>query len=39
VFWQYTGTGIVPGVEGGVDINVFRGSEGAWRRWLRQHEK
>ena len=39
IFWQYTGTGIVPGVEGGVDINVFRGSEGAWRRWLRGHEK
>lgn len=39
VFWQYTGTGIVPGVEGGTDINVFRGSEGAWRRWLRQHER
>ncbi|MAU51498.1 MAG: glycoside hydrolase [Roseovarius sp.] len=39
VFWQYTGTGIVPGIEGGTDINVFRGSEGAWRRWLRQHER
>jgi lysozyme len=38
-FWQYTGTGIVPGVEGGVDINVFRGSERAWRRWLRRHHK
>ncbi|MEM9844593.1 MAG: GH25 family lysozyme [Pseudomonadota bacterium] len=35
-FWQYTGTGIVPGVQGDVDINVFAGSKDAWRRWLRQ---
>ena len=34
-FWQYTGTGIVPGVEGGVDINVFAGSKPEWRRWLK----
>ena len=33
-FWQYTGTGIVPGVEGGVDINVFRGRRGQWDTWL-----
>ena len=40
VFWQYTGTGLVPGVEGGVDINAFRGSNRAsWRNWLRHHEK
>jgi lysozyme len=39
VFWQYTGTGVVPGVEGGVDLNVFRGSEGAWRRWLATHHR
>lgn len=35
-FWQYTGTGIVPGVEGDVDINVFAGSRQDWSRWLRQ---
>ncbi|PRY23818.1 lysozyme [Aliiruegeria haliotis] len=29
-FWQYTGTGVVPGVPGGVDINVFAGSAAAW---------
>ena len=34
-FSQYTGTGIVPGVQGGVDINVFAGSARQWRRWLR----
>ena len=32
-FWQYTGTGIVPGVSGPVDINVFRGSPAAWQAW------
>jgi len=39
VFWQYTGTGIVPGVEKGVDINVFRGTSAAWTRWLRRHNR
>lgn len=39
VFWQYTGTGIVPGVAGGVDINVFRGSSAEWQRWLRRHHR
>lgn len=32
-FWQYTGTGIVPGVRGNTDLNVFRGSQDAWRNW------
>lgn len=32
-FWQYTGTGIVPGVRGPVDINVFAGSVPDWKRW------
>ncbi|MEM8537895.1 MAG: GH25 family lysozyme [Pseudomonadota bacterium] len=35
-FWQYTGTGIVPGVAGDVDINVFAGSQSQWRRWLKR---
>ncbi|MBN2630253.1 MAG: glycoside hydrolase family 25 protein [Rhodobacteraceae bacterium] len=35
-FWQYTGTGLVPGVAGKADINVFAGSEAAWRDWLVQ---
>lgn len=38
-FWQYTGTGIVPGVEGGVDINVFRGSRRDWLRWLKARQR
>jgi len=34
VFWQYTGTGTVPGVEGDVDRNVFRGGHDKWKKWL-----
>ena len=34
VFWQYTGTGRVPGVKGDADINVFKGDAKAWRSWL-----
>ena len=33
-FWQYTGTGIVPGIEGNVDLNAFAGSSADWTRWL-----
>ena len=33
IFWQYTGTGVVPGVEGPVDINVFAGPPEAWIVW------
>jgi len=33
VFWQYTGTGKIPGVSGPVDINVFAGSRDAWAVW------
>ncbi len=34
-FWQYTGTGIVPGVNGPVDLNVFRAAPEIWLRWAR----
>lgn len=34
-FWQYTGTGIVPGIGGNADINVFNGDMKAWQRWLK----
>lgn len=37
LFWQYTGTGIVPGIRGDADINVFNGSERQWREWLAAH--
>jgi lysozyme len=33
-FWQYTGTGVVPGIKGDADINVFNGGAAEWRRWL-----
>ena len=33
-FWQYTGTGIVPGIRGNTDLNAFAGSRADWVRWL-----
>ncbi|MFD1795300.1 glycoside hydrolase family 25 protein [Paracoccus aurantiacus] len=33
-FWQYTGTGSVPGIRGNVDLNAFAGSVSDWRTWL-----
>lgn len=38
-FWQYTGTGKVPGVSGNVDINVFNGGPQQWRAWLAQRSQ
>ncbi|MFD1508496.1 GH25 family lysozyme [Lacimonas salitolerans] len=32
-FWQYTGTGRVPGVDTRVDINAFAGDARAWQDW------
>ncbi len=34
-FWQYTSTGLIDGIEGGVDINLFNGNRKAWKRWLK----
>jgi len=34
VFWQFTATGRVPGIDGDVDRNVFNGSADDWERWL-----
>lgn len=34
VFWQYSGTGRVPGIGGNVNLNAFRGSPAAWGDWL-----
>lgn len=33
-FWQYTSTGVVPGVKGETDINVFAGDPDNWKNWL-----
>jgi lysozyme len=34
VFWQFTSTGRVPGIDGNVDRNAFNGSADDWARWL-----
>lgn len=33
-FWQYTGTGKIPGIKGETDINVFAGTPAKWRKWV-----
>jgi lysozyme len=33
-FWQYSGTGLVPGIQGKVDVNAFSGSRRDWQNWL-----
>ncbi len=33
-FWQYTGTGKIPGIKGDTDINVFGGNPAKWRKWV-----
>lgn len=33
-FWQYSGTGVVPGVAGQADLNAFVGDAAAWEQWL-----
>jgi lysozyme len=33
-FWQYTSTGVVPGISGNTDINVFAGSAKNWNKWV-----
>jgi lysozyme len=33
-FWQYSGTGVVPGLRGPTDLNVFHGSAADWSAWL-----
>src|SRR5690606_36305963 len=38
-FWQYSGTGIVPGLRGPVDLNVFAATPDGWRNWLRQRQQ
>ena len=33
-FWQYTSTGVVPGISTDTDINVFAGSAKNWNKWV-----
>ena len=35
LFWQYTGTGVLPGIKGDADINAFNGDRAAWVTWLK----
>ncbi|SEN02240.1 lysozyme [Loktanella fryxellensis] len=34
-FWQYSGTGIVPGIARPVDLNAFAGTPQQWAEWTR----
>ena len=37
--WQYTGTGIMPGIRGNTDINAFAGTKAQWREWLQKYAR
>lgn len=37
-FWQYTGTGSIPGIKGDADINVFAGDANTWKKWLESNK-
>ncbi len=34
VFWQYSGTGVIPGIPNDGDLNVFAGGPEEWAAWL-----
>jgi len=34
LIWQYSGTGLVPGIKGKVDLNAFAGDRRAFAVWL-----
>ena len=38
-FWQYTGTGLVPGFYTDVDLNAFNGTRAEFDRWLSQRQQ
>ena len=35
-FWQYSSTGLIPGIAGEVDLNAFNGSRADWEAWVAQ---
>lgn len=39
LFWQYTGTGRIPGVDGDIDINVFNGKPKDWLEWAKENTR
>lgn len=38
-FWQYSGTGLVPGMEDIVDLNAFKGNRAEWKAWLKANKR
>lgn len=34
-FWQYSGTGVIPGIRGKADLNVFNGTAASWAKWVK----
>jgi len=38
-FWQYTSTGVIDGIDGAVDINLFNGSRKDWQNWLKSRAR
>lgn len=38
-FWQYSSTGIMPGISGDVDLNLFEGSARGWTKWLTRRQQ
>ncbi|WP_426032912.1 glycoside hydrolase family 25 protein [Cypionkella sp. TWP1-2-1b2] len=38
-FWQYSGTGQVPGIAGKVDLNAFAGNARDWNAWLAANQR
>ncbi|WP_337267005.1 glycoside hydrolase family 25 protein [Oryzifoliimicrobium ureilyticus] len=38
-FWQYTSTGVIPGIKGPTDINVFAGTRKNWNSWMLAYSK
>lgn len=38
-FWQYTGTGLVRGINGQTDLNAFKGTPDDWALWLAMRQQ
>ena len=38
-FWQYSSTGLIPGIEKEVDLNLFNGTQTEWERWLKARQR
>lgn len=39
LFWQYSGTGSVPGIDGATDLNVYAGTAAQFTAWLASHRR